>query len=345
MSREIALRALNLDAPERPAHTEYVGHRELLSHITGVPQDHPECGARFTKAWDIDFTWNTPHGPVSWKDVGRVTDMGHSEYVAGGSDRRNAQPSPFRSVEDVLAFNAVEEYGLPDLDELTRWCRECHRARSEGDPNVLVPGGYYRTLVSGAIDAFGWDLLLEAAAHQDAFDRVMGTFFELSLRHYTAWSRTDIQVFICHDDMVWSQGAFMHPDFYRRAIFPRYKTLWSVLKEAGKKVLFCSDGQWFEFADDIAAAGADGFIFEPMVPFDRMVERFGKTHVIIGSSVDCRTLTFGSREKIKAEIDASLALGMGCPGWFAAVGNHIASNVPIENALFYYNYLSANWKR
>ena len=30
-------------------------------------------------------------------------------------------------------------------------------------PNQLVPGGYYRTLVSGAIAAFGWDMLLTAA--------------------------------------------------------------------------------------------------------------------------------------------------------------------------------------
>jgi uroporphyrinogen-III decarboxylase len=61
--------------------------------------------------------------------------------------------------------------------------------------------------------------------------------------------------------------------------------------------------------------------------------------------VDCRTLTFGTREAIRAEIDATLALAKGCPGFVFAVGNHIPSNVPVENARFYFEYLRAGWKR
>jgi len=29
--------------------------------------------------------------------------------------------------------------------------------------------------------------------------------------------------------MVWTEGAFIHPDFYRGAIFPRYRELWDIL--------------------------------------------------------------------------------------------------------------------
>ncbi len=118
-----------------------------------------------------------------------------------------------------------------------------------------------------------------------------------------------------------------------------------MLHEAGKIVLFCSDGDWTMFVDDIAEAGADGFIFEPLVSFEYVVERYGKTHVIVGSKVDCRTLTFGTKEQIKAEVDETLKLAKSCPGFVFAVGNHIPSNVPVENALFYFDYLSENWRR
>jgi hypothetical protein len=293
----------------------------------------------------MDFTWATDDGPIPWRELGRVTDMGHAEFLADGSDKRETVSCPFQNVEQALAFDAVAEYGLPDFDELVAYYERTHQERVKARPDLLVPGGYYRTIVSGAIEAFGWDMLLQAAAYPKEFDRVLETFFQRSLHHYRAWAKTSIQAFISHDDMVWSQGPFMRPDFYRSAIFPRYRKLWDVLKEAGKKVLFCSDAQWTWCMDDIAAAGADGFIFEPMTSFDYAVEKFGKTHAIIGSKVDCRTLTFGSREQIAAEVDASLKIGLRCPGWIAAVGNHIAPNVPVENALFYFDRLSAGWRR
>jgi uroporphyrinogen-III decarboxylase len=99
------------------------------------------------------------------------------------------------------------------------------------------------------------------------------------------------------------------------------------------------------FVPDIAAAGADGFIFEPMLPLDAVVQRFGNTHVIIGSKVDCLTLTFGKKDAIRREIDLTLQLARNCPGFVFAVGNHIPSNVPLENALFYMDYLRQNWTR
>ncbi len=113
--------------------------------------------------------------------------------------------------------------------------------------------------------------------------------------------------------MVWSQGAFMYPDFYRTAIFPRYKKLWQTLHEAGKTVLFCSDGDFTEFIDDIADAGADGFIFEPMTSLDYAVEKYGKTKVIVSSKVDCRTMTFGRKERHPLRDRRDAETGEGLP--------------------------------
>ena len=61
--------------------------------------------------------------------------------------------------------------------------------------------------------------------------------------------------------------------------------------------------------------------------------------------MDCRTLTFGKPEQIKREIDDTLRIARRCPGFVFLVGNQIPSNVPVENALFYYDYLSENWRR
>ena len=339
MSYQIGIDTINLRPTPRLAHTEYCSNAALMRELEARGQ------GSFDEAWEIDFIWSTNDGPVGWGERGRVTDMGHAEFLEGGTDKRQPQVCPFETVEEVLEFDAVEEYKLPDFDELVDYYEEKYQATQKAKPNQVYPGGYYKTIVSGAIQAFGWDLLLEAAAYREPFEKVLDSFFRLSLHHYQAQAKTSIKAFICHDDMVWTQGAFMHPDIYRRTIFPRYRELWSVLKEAGIRVLFCSDGDFTEFIDDLADAGADGFIFEPMTSLEAIVERYGKTHVIGGSKGDARTLTFGTKEQIQAEIDATLKMAFDCPGFIFAVGNHIPSNIPVENALFYFDYLKANWTR
>lgn len=339
MSYQVGIDTINLRPAERPAHTEYCSNDALKREVT------KDGGRPFEDLWEFDFIWRTNDGPVPWSERGRTTDMGHAEFLEGGTDRREAKPCPFKSPEEVWGFDAVGEYGLPDFDELVAYYDKCYRDGQKARPEQVVPGGYYKTIVSGAIEAFGWDMLLVAAADQEKFETVLDSIFRLSLHHYRAWAATSIEAFICHDDMVWSQGPFMHPDFYRRAIFPRYRELWKALKDAGKRVLYCSDGNWTIFIDDIAEAGADGFIFEPMVSLDKVVEGYGKTHVIVGSKVDCRTLTMGTKEEIRAEIDATLPAAKECPGFMFAVGNHIPSNVPVDNATFYFEYLRKNWAR
>jgi hypothetical protein len=344
VSYQIGLDTLHLRPTPRLAHTEYCDSEPLIRAVTGEAGFHWNTH-RFNEAWDMDILWYTNDGPIPWSQRGRVTDMGHAEFVAGGSDMRPMQPSPFKTAQDVWAFDAVQEYGLPDFTGLVAYYERCYQESQAANPNQVVPGGYYKTIVSGAIEAFGWEALLEAAADQDRFERVLDSIFQLSLHHFKAWAQTSIPAFICHDDMVWSQGPFIRPAFYRRVIFPRYQQLWQVLKDAGKKVLFCSDGDWSVFVSDISQAGADGFIFEPMMALAPVVEQYGQTHVIVASMVDCRTLARGDRAHIQAEIDATLALARNCPGFIFAVGNHLPADIPVENGLFFMDYLRSHWQR
>jgi len=346
MSYEIGMSAMRLGNPPRLAHTEYCSNFALIRAATGRdPQTDPGAWRAFNDAWETDLIWSTDDGPVPLGKRGRVTDMGHAEFLEGGIDRRDTVTCPFGSEEEVLTFDAVEEFGLPDIGELTAYYQRAHAAGQAANPDQILTAGYYNTVVSGAIQVFGWDMLLAAAADRPRFERVLESFFRLTRRHYEAWVRTDAPVFICHDDFVWTAGPFLSPAFYRKSIIPHYRSLWEILHAAGKTVLFCSDGTWNTFLDDIVEAGADGFIFEPTVDLDRVVRDYGKTHVIVGSNVDCRTLTFGKPDEIRAEVDATLELALGCPGFVFAVGNHIPSNVPVENGLFYMDYLRANWSR
>jgi hypothetical protein len=304
-----------------------------------VPADSPELLCRAYDALDVDLIWFTHWGLINWAEAGRTTDMGHATYAPDGSDRRERGESPFRSVEEVWAFDAVEEYGLPDFDAQVAAYEQIVQEGRRAFPGQLRTGGYYQTIVSGAIEAFGWEMLLLAAADREKMARVLDTFLRRTMFFMRAWAQTSAEVLIQHDDFVWTGGAFLHPEFYRRAIIPRYADLWNIVHEAGKKVLFCSDGNFTEFAGEIVEAGADGLIFEPCMDFGEMADRFGDTTCLVGSYVDCRDLARGRWEKVRADIDRTLEALARCRGALFAVGNHLAPDIAPAMLDRYFDHL------
>jgi len=333
MSYERGWAALNLKMPDTIPHTEYCSHPGLVRHITGIdPNVDGSAWRKFMEITDYDILWYSNDGP-EWK--GRLTNMGHAVFAEGGTDYNSDIQCPFKTPEDVLDFDPVKEYGVPDIDERAKFFTDIWKAEQGASPFLVCPGGYYRTVVSACIAAFGWEMFLSAAPlDYEKFGRVLDGFAETTMANVKAWAKTDIKFFIQHDDMVWTEGAIFHPEWYRKYVFPKYKKFWKVLKDAGKIVLFCSDGNFTEFVDDIAGAGADGFIFEPLTDLKYIVEKYGKTKVIVGN-IDTRALTFGTKEAVKAEVERCYDLGRKCPGYFFAVGNHIPHNIPLENALYY----------
>jgi len=352
MSYEIGMKILNLEWTERVGRTEYCDHTALVRYITGHDPLSPDQEESY-KAWKLfyewaeyDILWFSHDGPVDWGALGRITDMGHAVYMEGGIDYRDKIYCPFKTPEEVLSFYAAEEYGLPDIKERAKFFQKIYDEGQKAYPSLVFPGGYYKTLVSGCIQSFGWEMFLLAIGTDPVRfgEYVLEGFSELTLANIKAWAKTNIKVFISHDDMVWTEGAFIHPSWYRKYIFPRYKKLWEPLKEKGIKVLFCSDGDFTEFVDDLAEAGADGFIFEPLTSLDYIVERYGKTHIIVGNA-DCRILTFGTKEDVEKEVKRCIEKAKHCPGFIMAVGNHIPSNVPIENALYYFELVREYGRR
>ena len=332
MSRKLAMDNISLTSNDGFAHTEYsLDYHETLKKKFNV--------GSLNNAFDLDFLFYVNHGPIDWAKNGRVTDMGHAVYAENGSDERQAAVCPFNDIEEVLEFDPVKEYGLLDFNETVKFYEQAYQRQQANNPEQLVPGGYYRSLISGAIETFGWDMLLLAASEPEKFAAVLRRFGKYSLHQAKAWAETSIEAYIQHDDMVWTSGPFISPEFYRGVIFPIYKELWKPLKKAGKKILFCSDGTFDMFLEDLAECGADGFIFEPTNNLDYAVERFGKTHCLVGSKCDCRTMTFGTWENVKAEMDATFELSKKCKGFIWSVGNHIPANVSDEICLKYLEYL------
>jgi len=324
MSTERGMAAIRLEMPDEIPHTQYVTHPAWVDHLRRRA-GRPDAGIE--ELLDFDFRWSTDAPPIA---RGRWTDMGHAVWQADGSDYRPPKPSPFTDVEEIYRLDPFEEYGRVDVKakaaEYQAWYDEARQGTG------VVSGGLYRSVVSWAIDAFGWEnLLLAAGLDPERFGALLDRWADYLMQYVEAWARTTVEVFLTHDDMVWTRGGIFRPEFYRAHVFPHYRRYWDRVKDAGQKVLFCSDGNFTEYVDDIAAAGAQGFIFEPLTDLERVVARYGRTHVIMGNA-DTRVLTFAAPDAVRAEVKRCMDLGRACPGFFFAVGNHIPPNVPIANA-------------
>lgn len=342
MSFEDGWSAIHLEMPARIPHTEYSieRHWELIKAVTGIDvgvtssdEEQTTASIAFQKAWNFDFFWATHIGGEDvepWR-----TDMGHAEYAAGGVDRRDTIHCPFKDVEEVLAFDPWEKLGPRNHAGLVQRFEDKYAERCAQRPFGVNMTGIYISQVSGLIEIFGWEMLLLAAGTDpQRFGQLTDRYASWIQQYFNALADARVPVVMIHDDMVWTSGAIMRPGWYRDHIFPNFKKMIDPLVESGKRVMFTSDGDYSQFIDDIAACGVHGFILEPYTDMKYMTEQYGKTHVIIGNA-DTRILLNGSRAQIRAEVERCINLGKNCPGYFLAVGNHIPSNTPVENCLYY----------
>ncbi|MHC4562714.1 MAG: uroporphyrinogen decarboxylase family protein [Planctomycetota bacterium] len=345
MSVEDGWAALNLEKPSRIPHTEMSAewyHCPLVKAVTGIdidvdsPHDlRGRASHAFIKAWNYDIHMTFLVGSNIYGD--KWTYMGHAEYADKGRDFEPGWDCPFKSVEEALALDPWETFGPLDRAEWTKRFNAGYEEEACHCPNLVAGTGIYTTIMSGMIAIFGWDMLLTmAGTDAEGFGEVCNRYAQWLMPCYEAMADSDAPLVWVHDDMVWTEGAFIHPEWYRRYVFPNFKKLWAPLVEADKKILFVCDGDYTQFAGDVADCGVTGFWFEVFTDLEYMVERFGQTHVLIGNG-DCRPLTFGTKDDVRREVHRCMDLGRDCPGYFMCINGHMPSNIPVENALYYYD--------
>ena len=342
MSYEDGWAAINLQMPKRVPRTEYSVemHWDLIKAVTGIKvsqasseQEKIEAQKAFRKAWNYDFVWRTY---IHADEMGDMrTKMGHAEYAAEGSDYSDDVSCPFKTPDDVLNFDPLETYGQKDKKELASRFEADYKQACQQSPDAVNMTGIYITCVSGLVDMFGWDMMLMAiGTDPEKFGQLTNRYAQWIQQYFDALAEADVPVVMVHDDIVWTSGPFANPDWYRQYVFPHYKKYFAPLIDAGKKIMYTSDGTYTEFVDDIAEAGVHGFVMEPTTDMAYIAEKYGKTHAFVGNA-DTRILLDGTKEQIRAEVERCMAIGKDCPGFFMAVGNHIPPNTPVENAIYY----------
>lgn len=334
--------ALNLEMPNMIPRVEYSAdtHWELVKSVTGIDVDEHskkeiqyKASSNFVDKWDYGFYWNIYTDRKIFGD--KCTKMGHAEFAAGGTDFSSEKSEYFEEPEDVFAFDFDKEFGMRNETDLINQFNEDFDNQHAKYPSCVPMTGIYVTCISGLVELLGWDMLLVAAGTDTkAFGDFTNRYAKWIQQYFNALAKCKAPVVMVHDDIVWTDGPFIHPDFYRNFVFPNFHKLLAPLHETGKKIIFTSDGNYTQFIDDVAKCGVDCFVLEPLTDMQYIAEKYGKTHSFVGNA-DTRILLSGTKENIKKEVERCINIGKKYPGFFMAVGNHIPANTPVENALYY----------
>ena len=342
MSLQNGVAAFNLEKTDYVPRTEYSAstHWELVEKVTGICVNansdlriQNKASAQFVKDWDYAFNWNVK---LTGSVFGQIrTYMGHAKYANGGFDFDSKISCAFEDENKVLKFDPFETFGEIDIKAWTKIFEQDYKMCIEKFPDMLNMTGTYITCISGLIELLGWDMLLYTAGiDYEGFGKLTNRYADWIMQFFYALAESDVPYIMVHDDIVWTEGAFIKPEWYRKYVFPNYKRFFDPLIQAGKKIIFTSDGNYTMFIDDIAKAGAQGFVLEPLTDLDVVAQKYGQTHIIVGNA-DTRILLSGTKDDIYNEVKRCMDTAKHCKGYIMAVGNHIPSNTPVESALYY----------
>lgn len=360
-NRKRAIRAINLEPTDRIPGWELLSNPDFETQLTGIDAYENPQRARIKTLQLLDIDVATP--PLQDNPQPRVKDNSSMMDSRGGkvikwgagTSWRWDHGFMFKDIDDILDFNPIsffvekeQKVIFEDIDPVQRYLHlpvkkmamklnERHKTLQNLVGNyALVPGGYYRTLIMWPLMLFGWQLFSELALlHRKEFKRIWEQFAQISKKVTEAYSLSNIELFISHDDLCMTKGPIFNPEWYKENLYPYYEEIWSPLKKKGIKVVFVSDGKLDEVLDDVLAAGADGFVCECYTDLKRFAKKYGKEKVIVGN-IDSRILQFGNKRDIRREVERCTKFGKECPGYFYCASGHLTWNIPVENIKYYF---------
>ena len=246
----------------------------------------------------------------------------------------------FSSAEEVFKFSPLEHADFTEWQHVVdNWdftseeiIYNRFRSRYPSEWQKAPEGssasfGFYNTMFMWPMLTFGWELFLECCL-DDRFERIMDEFAEINRRVFRAAARLPVNFVICHDDIVMTRGPVCSPEWMNKYIFPRYEEFWSIVKAAGKEVIFMVDGCVDVYADDVMACGARGIISEPYTDYKRLAKKY-KDAFLAGEG-DNRILNRNDPAEIQKMVESMTETGKMSGGYMMCIGNHIPWNVNPE---------------
>lgn len=343
------------NGPEKLIHWEHFSNPDAATYISGIDfyEKPRSCMLRINEMYPFLYL------PVPEKDdplprLDQQDNKGKGRWGHAYRDHWQQEEAGqhFKSVEQMLSFSPLENADFSSWkineaadyrDEETIYQGFKKRFPSEwGDTapegSWMAMSGFYNTMFMWPLLVFGYENFLSICLEPE-FERIMDEFAEINRRVFRSIARLPVNWVCCHDDIVTTAGPLCSPSWMRKHIFPRYEEFWGILKNAGKQVVFMTDGCADVFVDDIMKLGVRGIISEPYTNYKSIAKKY--RDCFIAGEGDVRVLMRNDAGEIKKMVASMVETGKMSNGYMMCIGNHIPFNVPPEAVKLYFD-LSAD---
>lgn len=329
--------------PKRMVHWEHWSNPDAETYLTGIDYyAHPrQCRLKMRELYP-ELRLSIPESDASKPRPEEQRDQSKGRWGEAFRDHWQQEEAGqrFTALEDMLRFSPLEHADFSDWrvvenadyssEEVIYQRYRRHYPPEWGDrAPVGAPASvfFYNTMFMWPMLTFGYENFMMLCLEPE-FKRIMDEFAEINRRVFRAFARLPVNFVICHDDIVLSNGPVCSPRWMHEFIFPRYEEFWSILKAAGKEVIFMVDGCVDAFVDDVMACGARGIISEPFTDYKAMAKRYA--NCFLAGEGDNRVLMRNDPAEIRAMVASMAQTGRMSGGYMMCIGNHIPFNVPGE---------------
>lgn len=154
--------------------------------------------------------------------------------------------------------------------------------------------------------------------------------------------REEIDFVVLGDDMAYTEGMMISPELMRNFFFPWYRRFIQAARDAGKRVVFHSDGNVEPVIPDFIDAGLNAL--HPIEPKAMDIVRLKKAYakrLSFFGNIDVDLLSRGAVKEVEAQVREHIALVAPGGGYALGSSNAVADYVNPEN---YRAMLLANWQ-
>lgn len=306
-SRERVLRTLRHEPVDRiPRHLWTLpGVRdkwpaELAAHYRDFPDDI--AGPPFRYGPSLREA-GVPCQPGEYTDAfGCIWHVGEPGVIG------EVRQGPVATPDDAAAYALPHELlDGADFSQVDEFCRTTDRFVLAG--TLVRP--FERMQFLRGTEAFFMDLVDREPAVLD----LMARLHELSLRELRLWCDTAVDAICFMDDWGSQQSLLIPPDLWREFFRPQYEAYCRMIRAAGKKVFFHSDGRIDAIYPDLVEIGVDALNSQLFcMDLEDLSARYGDRLTFWGEIDRQWILPFGDKDAVRAAVRRVAAATVGRRG-------------------------------
>ncbi len=215
---------------------------------------------------------------------------------------------------------------------------------------ALLPPGMKITAIIGKVFTGVWFMMgletfmLSCLDDPELIEMIYGKIVPLQQRAMEAAMEHPAVGMTFHaDDLSGKNGPLVHPDHYRKFVFPCYKTMCDMAKAVDKPMIYHTDGKIDMIIDELIDTGITGWhpVEKQAHDINQVKAEYGDRIALLGNIDLQYTLTKGTPQEVDEEVRTRIRDLAPGGGYCVSSGNSIPEYVPIDN---YAAMLEATYK-